>query len=193
MKKRKFKQRKYLKTVQQKESFHFGPKGSITVEAAFLIPLCFFGMISLLYVGMYLHDWYVIETVTRTAAKREMQYVLQEERAEEGNLDWEYWQEKTIIWYLTADLQEENRFLIHYIESSLEGKLLLAEQPELTAQIDTGLVQVSYKSSVQWSMPFLAAWLNGRSSAAIEGEVRIIGVKAQEWVRMCRGLLSSGT
>lgn len=186
------KQRENFKMVQQEKIFHFGLKGSITVEAAFLVPFCFFGMISLLYVGMYLHDWYVIETVIRTAAKREMQYILQEEKTEEGNLDWEYWKEKTIIWYLAADLQEENRFLIHYIENSLEGKLLLAERPELTVEMDTEQVQVSYKSSVQWSMPFLAAWLNGRSSAAMEGEVKITGVKAQEWVRMCRGLLSSG-
>ena len=167
--------------------------GTITMEASFIVPFYFIAMITFLYVGMYLHDKYVIENVIRTAVQREMRYILQEETVEDGRLDWSYWGEKSIIWYLTADLKEEKSALRKYIAHGLEKKLFLAENPDIDIEMETEQISVLYRSSVQWSMPFLALLINGSGQLdqfLIEGEVQIIGIKAQEWIRMCRGLLT---
>ena len=82
-------------------------RGSMTIEATFIVPICFFTMIAFLYMAMYLCDCYTMETVIRTAVQRELRYMLQEESVEEGTLDWAYWGEKTLIWSLTANLEEE--------------------------------------------------------------------------------------
>lgn len=164
-------------------------KGSMTIEATFIIPICFLAMIAFLYMAMYLHDCYVIETIIRTAAQREMRYVLQDEKVEEGTIDWKYWREKTIIWSLTANLQEETNDLKQYIRKSLDGKLFLSEQPSLTIEMNTDKIVVLYASKVQWPMNFLKKWIAGKSD--IVGTVHIVGIEPQEWIRMCRGFLSS--
>ncbi len=162
-------------------------KGSITIEATFIIPVCFFCMIAFLYIGMYLHDCYTIETVIRTATQREMRYILQEETIEEGEVDWEYWKNKTIIWSLIADWKKEKRELKKYIEKSLERKLLLAEKPILTIEMSTNRIMVSYESKVQWSMNFLKMLIERESG--IKGKIQVDMIEPQEWIRMCRGLL----
>ncbi len=166
-----------------KKCMDFAGKGSITVEAAFLVPFCFFGILFLLYVGMYLHDWYIIETVIRTAAERELRYVLQEESVEDGTFDWTSWGEKTMLWYWTEDFQEEEDFLQQYIVTNLKGKLLLGQLPEIAACVSADRVQVSYRCSLEGPM--------GHILSDLKGDVQAEGISMQEWVRMCRGLLDS--
>lgn len=163
-------------------------RGSMTIEATFIIPILFFSMIAFLYIGMYLHDCYVIETVIRTATQREMRYVLQEESVKEGTIDWKYWGEKNMIWSFTANFEKEKNDLEQYIQESLEGKLLLAEQPNLTIEIAINQIIVCYESRVFWSMNFLKEWIGGAWD--IVGDVKVDGIEPQEWIRMCRGLLN---
>lgn len=133
-------------------------------------------MISLLYIGMYLHDCYVIETVIGTAIQRQLRYQLQEESIEEGTIDWDYWEEKTLIWSLTASLDKEKELLKQYIEQSLQKKLLIAEQPMIDIELQVERIVVSYESDVNRFNPII-------------GCVALESIEIQEQIRMYRGLL----
>lgn len=115
-------------------------RGSLTLEAAFVMPIILYSIFALIYLGFYLHDYCKIQgLVDRTLYKAGA--VLQKGMdPESGALPYEQHREEGIFETITGS-KERKETLYIYLERELSKGLFLSKVREIT--INTGYTTVS--------------------------------------------------
>lgn len=161
-------------------------KGSFTVEASLILGLIIACVMVCVYSCLYLHDKVILEGAAHLAAQRGRLLVTENQDMETGESDWTLFSEKGLLWRITgADRKDE---VCAYAASLVEGRLIVCETPEFSADTHADFVEVSYQAATTLKGVYPLGDLF--VIPQINGKVKDQGFEQEEFLRLVKGLLA---
>lgn len=120
-------------------------EASVTVEAAFVVPIVLFVIVALIYLTFYLHDRVRLEEVVESALRQGNLLVVQRSLLDGKSVDyskcnelgnWGYWK----ISYGTEELQ-----IKEYLEGELEQGFFFLSKESVSCEVNGFLIEVKVK------------------------------------------------
>ncbi|MDO5291187.1 MAG: pilus assembly protein [bacterium] len=102
-------------------------EGSITVEAAFVIPIIVVILMALIYFSFYLHDQTVVACVIDEANERLNQAVRQPTNYETGEISYEQLTSQSLLCRVNGDYSVEIDSMRKFIKDRLNKRLMIGE------------------------------------------------------------------
>lgn len=124
-------------------------KGSITVEISMIFPIVMYVIFSIVYAGMYLHDYLVIQQTineivieSNTAAKYPM---------ESGgeHISYSHINDRGIFFFIDSDYSNENNIYSSCLMEALEKNLLITKVTQPKVEITCTQISVSVECNVK--------------------------------------------
>lgn len=118
-------------------------RGSFTVEAALIMPIVIFVVITLIYIIFYLHDMTYLKTQANTLSEKGAKsFVYKGRQIENGAIDYSVINDRWIYWRFTEDYGAELVQVENYASTLLEKGFfqIREEEVELTMEVDKGLL-----------------------------------------------------
>lgn len=132
-----------------KGSYKCFRKGSITVEISMIFPIVMYLIFSIVYAGMYLHDYLVIQQTINeiviecnTAAKYPM---------ESGgeHISYSHINDRGIFFFIDSDYSNENNIYSSCLMEALEKNLLITKVTQPKVEITCTQISVSVECNVK--------------------------------------------
>lgn len=102
-------------------------QGSYTVEMAFVFPIVFFVIISLIYMAFYMHDKTRVQCIADSAILYGSELIKHERAEEDRNIDYKSLDRRGIYYPLVGETAEEEKILYAYVQEKLEKGLMIGE------------------------------------------------------------------
>lgn len=118
--------------MRQKKSY----TGSITVEAAVVIPMVIVVILSFLYFTLYLHDRVVMSCTLDEALLRVNQAINQPSNYITGEVHYEDLKKRSLLYSFEGDHSREELALKQYVKEQLETSFLISKLS--TVEVKTG-------------------------------------------------------
>lgn len=173
----------FFKHITKKSSLK---KGSFTVEASILMIFVLISVFLCIYYGFYLHDKIILEETVWKTALRSSQWITECSRLEDGVFDWEILQEKGLLWRLSGGIGEETR-IREYVGSMTEGELLVCDEPQFQAVLQSDSVTILYSAKVH--LPGFCQLPGWEVVQDISGSVTVNAAEQEEFIRLVRGII----
>lgn len=109
-------------------------RGSYTVEAALLLPVILFVIVSFIYLSFYLHDKYRIEEVLNIASLKAIAYNQTETNMVTGQVDYESYLNQGIF-YRFESRENKEKEVFHYLHTYLNERLFLTKVNKIEVKI----------------------------------------------------------
>lgn len=125
-------------------------QASITVEAAFLIPIIIVAIMALIYLTFYLHDRVRLEEVVEKALGQGNFLMAQRSQAEGKACNYAYLNEPGNWGYLRSSYETDGQEIKNYISENLNQGFFLLEEEDVFCKADgfSIVVKVKMKASI---------------------------------------------
>ena len=160
-------------------------KGSFTVEAALDFGSIVCCQVVVLYMGMYLHDKTILDGTASCTAQSGRLYVVENQIPGEGMIDWERFEQKSLLWRLYDDVDKTE--LEEYMMKLVENRLIVCDDPEITVETGANQTIVGYRAKTL---------LRGFhvsdveiSASHISGMADVSGMEGEEFVRLIKAIV----
>ncbi len=117
-------------------------KASMTVEAAFLIPVVIFVIFALMYLTFYLHDRVRMEKVLETALGKGDFLVVQRGATDGGSFEYAGINEKSNWGYFQSAYKEQEEEIIRYLNAELENGFFVFDKEKVVCEIDGFVIKI---------------------------------------------------
>lgn len=145
-------------------------KGSITVEAAFIMPIVIFTIFALLYLSFYLHDLCRIQgTLDKTLHKAAlsikhvtdftMDEILYEEISDRG-----------VFYILFGSTKEDENQIQNYLGQELAKGLFISKINRVVVDVSKTRIKLSIEAETKVSLPEIKYIFDSLSNRIIKGE-----------------------
>ncbi|HEX3076804.1 MAG TPA: TadE family protein [Lachnospiraceae bacterium] len=126
--------------------------GSFTLEAAILLPFILFVIIALIYLSFYMHDRIKIQNSLDQAARKAENIIRYIAEYDTGNIDYESINERTVLWPVTHNYDNEKVTIEASLKRELGKGLFIADVNEINVELDYSEINISV--STNFSIPF---------------------------------------
>ena len=131
------------------KKYNYLYKGSITVEISMIFPIVMYVIFSIIYAGMYLHDYLVInQTINEivlecnTAAKYPME-------SDGEHISYSHINDRGIFFFIDSDFSDENDVYSKRLINALEKQLLITKVTQPKVDIKCTQITVSVECNVK--------------------------------------------
>lgn len=145
-------------------------KGSITVEAAFLMPLVIITIFALMYLSFYLHDRCVIQGKINQVLHKAGITVKHDADIASGEVNYEAISDRGVFYLLFDDTKKDEKKVQEYLKQELARGLFLSRVTEVVVSIDKFRVLCSVEGELQISLPGFRYIRERISTIKIQGE-----------------------
>jgi len=115
---------------------------SMTVEAAFIVPIVLFIIFALMYLAFNLHDRVRMETVLEKALGKGDYVVAQRSDTDGGAIDYDSLNEKNNWGYFRSGNKQQEEEIRKYIEEELEKGFFILEKEKILCETDGFAVKI---------------------------------------------------
>ena len=135
--------------------------GSFSVEFIFIMPIIIFSLFAMLYLTFYEHDKVAIESKTNQLLMREAEYLTNAVDVQTGELDYESYMHRSILYPINFSKEEEQEKLQQILKKALPKQLCLSNIQNIasTVSYDNASVVVQAKLNVS-NIPVLHYFQN---------------------------------
>lgn len=166
-------------------------QASITVEAAFVMPIVIFTIVALIYLAFYLHDYCRIQgTLDNTLLKASF-HMKHEADFTTGEVTYEEINDRGVFYLILGSTTEDKSRLTTYLQDKLKNSLFLLKITSIDADVGKLSSTVSIEASSHIVLPYFQK-LFGRYS-----HVRIVNSASMhnpaETVRCAEVVLDTGS
>ena len=134
-------------------------KGSYTIEAVFIVPLCVAVVILLLSKTLFLRDVLVSERVAQSAAENGTRYVTQNASVGEAEINYQRWKQDGILQSLYDDTKKaDSRVIQEFVDGKMSYILWFADYDGAKVSIDGTKVTVKITISAYHAAAFLGGF-----------------------------------
>lgn len=165
--------------------------GSITVEAAFVMPIVILTIFALIYLALYLHDICRIQAVTDMILYKGGLTVKHEANVITGEVDYENINDRGIFYSLLGSTTEEEEQIRYYFGQELSKGLFLAKIKEVNIEVDKLKLTVSVEADINVSLPGIKYLFEPFSNTVIKGEFPVHN--PAETIRCTEVILETGS
>ncbi len=164
---------------------------SITVEAAFVMPVVLLTVFALICLTLQLHDICRIQgVVDRTLHQAGISYKHQTDIAS-GEIDYEKIRDEGVILDLQGDPSIGEEKLLIYLSRELQKGLFLLRIAEIEADADRKKVCIKAEAKAPISLPWVSSLFARSSDTVIAGDYPVHD--PAETLRLCEVILDTGS
>ena len=164
-------------------------KASITVEAAFVMPIITLTVVALLYLSFYLHDLCRIQGVVDMSLHKAGLLLKHEAELATAEIDYEHIKDQGIFNLWKEDSKEEE--LQAYLRMKLSKGLFLTKIADIESTLDNTKLSISVKTDTRISLPWVRERMASYSHSVISGEYPIHD--PAETIRVCEVILDTAS
>jgi Flp pilus assembly protein TadG len=168
-----------------------GMKGSLTVEAALIMPLVIFMLFALMYITFYLHDRCRIQGAVDKALYKAMLTIKHEADISTGETDYENINTRGVFYQLFGDTKPDEDQILELINNELKGRLLLVKIKAATVTADKFNITVTTRAEAAVSLKGAGSFLTWLPEIKVQekGEIH----NPQELIRIAETVLDTGS
>ncbi len=164
-------------------------KASITVEAAFVMPIVILTIFALIYLSFYLHDLCRIQGIVDVTLHKAGLILKHESELATAEIDYEYIKDQGIFDLLQEDSKESEQELYEYLQQKLSKGLFLAKIADIEAKVERSKLTVSVRTNTEISIPWVRKLMASYSQTVISGDYPIHD--PAETIRVCEVVLDT--
>ena len=165
-------------------------KASITVEAAFIMPIIVLTVVALIYLSFYLHDLCRIQGVVDMSLHKAGLLLKHESELATAEIDYEHIKDQGIFDPWQEDSKEEQE-LQAYLHMKLSKGLFLTKIADIEATVDDTKLTISVKTDTRISIPWVRERIASYSHMVISGEYPMHD--PAETIRVCDVILDTAS
>lgn len=129
--------------------------GSITVEAAFVMPMIILSIFALIYLSFLLHDQNRIQGTVDQVLHNATITVKHNADPRTGAIDYEKLIDRGVFYFLSQDTKQENANVENYLRQELEGGLFQFEIKLLKVEVEAFRINVEVVAMTKVKLPFV--------------------------------------
>jgi hypothetical protein len=165
--------------------------GSITVEAAFIMPILVFAISALIYLAFYLHDVSMIQAVLDKTLHKEGVSVKHDADIITGEISYEDINNRGVFYLIFGDTSGEERELQDYLQQELSQSLFLTRITVINTEVRKFDLNISIEAETIIAIPFFQNLFNQYSKTLIKGDYPVHD--PAETIRRIEVILDTGS
>ncbi|HHU73820.1 MAG TPA: pilus assembly protein [Clostridiales bacterium] len=146
---------KAMKSNYANRSLNKKIKGSITVEAAFIMPLIILVIFSIVYLSFYLHDYCKLQGTVDLVLHKAIFSAKHKGKLDTGEVDYENINNRGIFYPILGDKGEMEEQIREYMNLELAKGLFLYQINHINVEVGTLSIQISLEGKTRVSLPGL--------------------------------------
>jgi hypothetical protein len=166
-------------------------KASITVEAAFVMPIIILTVFALLYLSFYLHDSCRIQGAIDMTLHKAGLIIKHESDLATVKIDYEQIKNQETFDLWQEDSKEEEQELQAYLRRMLSKGLFLTKIADIEATVESSKILISTRTNTPISIPWVRELMASNSHSVISGEYPIHD--PAETIRVCEVILDTAS
>ncbi len=166
-------------------------KASITVEAAFVMPIVILTVFALLYLSFYLHDLCRIQGAVDITLHKAGLIMKHESELETAEIDYEHIKDQEIFDLWQEDSKDEEQELEAYLQRELSKGLFLTKVADIEATVESTKLSISSRINTPISIPWVRELMASNSHKVISGEYPLHD--PAETIRVCEVILDTAS
>jgi len=145
--------------------------GSITVEAAYVMPVVIFVVFAVIYLAFYLHDYCVLQGAVDRTVQRADFYSNQVSDMEAGEIYYEAVNSRGVFYPILGDAfaSDMEGPMLRVFEQGLGGRLFLYEVVSLQAEVDQYKIELSVNANRKIHLPIFGKAFYSFEDVSITG------------------------
>lgn len=166
-------------------------KGSITVEAAYVMPIILLTIFALIYLAFYLKDINKIQAVTDITLHKAGLTLKHNSDLVTGRVSYEKINERGILYQLMGDSENNEKAIQKYIKKQISGELFVTKVKEIKVKVNNQELIITVKANTDLSLPMLNKLFKPHSVRIISGKYPIHN--PAETIRCTEVILETGS
>lgn len=148
-------------------------KGSITVEAAFVMPIVILSIFALIYLSFYLHDNCLIQGTMDLTLHKAGMTVKHEADISTGEVSYERISDRGVFYLLFGETEQEEKLIQTYLEQELSKGLFITKIYGIKVSVTKAKIKISIETNTKVSLPGLSYLFDPFADRAFVGEYTI--------------------
>jgi len=166
-------------------------KGSITVEAAFVMPIVIFTIFALIYLAFYLHDMCRIQGIVDMTLHKVGITVKHEANIVTGDISYEDISERGVFYLILGNTEEEENQIQQYLQQGLSKGLFLTKISSVYVDLGKFKLTAKVEAETKVSLPGVKYLFDPLFSRKVTGEYPVHN--PVESIRRAEVILDTGS
>lgn len=166
-------------------------RGSITVEAAFVLPIVILTVFALIYLTFYLHDICRIQALTDMTLHKAGITVKHEADIATGEVAYDSINDRGVFYILFGNSEKEEEQIQSYLMQQLKDGLFLTRISGVSVKADKFKIKISVKTVTEVSLPGIRWLFEPFSNTIVAGEYSVHN--PAEAIRCTEVILETGS
>ena len=166
------------------------PRGSLTVEAACIIPIILFTIFALIYLSFYLHDICRIQGILNRTLNKTSLIAKHDSCLSTGEIYYETINQRGVFYHFINNNKDEEELIRSYLQQELSKGLFLVEVSNIQVIKDLFFINASVSIETSISIPYIRKLFTSYSSREIVGKSLIHN--PPEFIRLAEVIMDTG-
>lgn len=166
-------------------------RGSITVEAAFVIPIVIFTVFALIYLAFYLHDYCRIQGTMDKVLHKATITIKHDADITTGKVSYETIGSRGVFYLLTGDSNSEKSEILEYLSHELSKGLFITKIQNIQVEVGKLSISASIKAEAQVTLPYFQRLFDQFTSTRINDSCPVHD--PAETIRLAEVILDTGS
>ncbi len=158
-------------------------KGSYTIEAALIFPTILFIIISLIYLGFYLHDQDKLEAIVDECLIKGRDLIQYEADMQTGVINYDEYYKRGLLYSLEDNLKEKEQKISNYIQLQLNSGLFIAKVKSIN--VEASHTHINLQIKAEMGLPFIGLMpLFAKSGTSVTAQNKVPIENNAEFIRI---------
>lgn len=166
-------------------------EGSITVEAAFLMPIVIFAIFAIIYLAFYLHDVCRIQGIVDKTLQKAALCVKHEADLKTGKVNYQVIGDRGVFYLILGATDKDVEQIQKYAQQELSQGLFITKATEIEATVGRFSLVLSVDTEIKVPIPWIKQWFQALSHGRITGEASVHN--PAETIRRAEVVLETGS
>lgn len=158
-------------------------KASITVEAAYILPIVIFAIFAVIYLAFYLHDYCILQNAIDMTSHKASLYANQVSNMEENEIYYEAINSRGVFYQLIGDTSPVKQQILENLKKELGKRMFLYRSVSIQAEVNPYNITISLKAKAKISLPIF-----GRIFQAMENTTMVTKTSVHRPAETIRGM-----
>jgi hypothetical protein len=128
-------------------------KASITIEAAYVMPLVIYVIIAIIYLAFYLHDYCILQNAIDMTVLKASFYANQPSDMGEDEIYYEAINSRGVFYQLIGDTSPIKQQVLYALKRELENSMFLYDRITLQTEVDHNNIKLIVSAKRNFKLP----------------------------------------